>query len=207
MGGSFSPLMMACQQGSIKVAKLLLDRRADKFMEDPEDRSITPLTMATKAGCDAIIRMLVAEESSSKGIPGVDVNEGDANGFTALMLAAQSGHVSTVRLLIRLGADPNLAMHDGWTPVMEAAQVCNTCNACNTYNTYNTCNLFDTVSPLPVSTPATPDLAGHACRRSAWCSTSPHPADAFAGGIPPTHPNQRQTRLHAPRFLRRTART
>ena len=43
------------------------------------------------------------------------------HGATALILAAQSGHVEVVRLLLEAGADKDVADDDGATALMEAA--------------------------------------------------------------------------------------
>ena len=44
------------------------------------------------------------------------------DGTTALMLAAQDGHVEIVRLLLESGADKHLAMNDGRTALIVAPQ-------------------------------------------------------------------------------------
>ena len=47
----------------------------------------------------------------------------DFTGQTPFMLASQSGDVSTMRLLLKHGADPKLATFGGTTPLMAAAGV------------------------------------------------------------------------------------
>lgn len=52
---------------------------------------------------------------------GVDPNIEDAQGWTALTVAADEGLVHSLRTLVELGADINKAERDGWTPLMFAA--------------------------------------------------------------------------------------
>jgi ankyrin repeat protein len=44
------------------------------------------------------------------------------DGVTPLFMASQKGHTSVVNVLLRHGADPNLANHDGTTPLFMASQ-------------------------------------------------------------------------------------
>jgi hypothetical protein len=50
-----------------------------------------------------------------------DLNKRDVNGATALMRAARSGDVATVRKLLAAGADPNVSDRDGRTALHDAA--------------------------------------------------------------------------------------
>src|SRR5262249_14526663 len=54
-------------------------------------------------------------------IPAVEIDAADAEGRTALMLAARAGHVEPSRRLIEAGADRETADHEGMTPWMLAA--------------------------------------------------------------------------------------
>ena len=50
------------------------------------------------------------------------VNRRDNRGWTALMIAAERGHLGVVRILLAAGADPKLRSKDGKTPYMVARQ-------------------------------------------------------------------------------------
>jgi ankyrin repeat protein len=52
---------------------------------------------------------------------GVDANAVDAEGNTALHLAAFNGHMDVVKALLAAGADANAQDAQGWTPVFKAA--------------------------------------------------------------------------------------
>jgi hypothetical protein len=52
---------------------------------------------------------------------GVDLNERDHLGRTALLVASTSPQAETVNVLLQVGADPNIADASGLTPLMWAA--------------------------------------------------------------------------------------
>lgn len=54
---------------------------------------------------------------------GVPVDARDADGATALLVAARKGYVGLSRLLLDRGADPNVADSATWTPMTAAASV------------------------------------------------------------------------------------
>ena len=68
----------------------------------------TPLMFAARSGDVASARLLVAA--------GADVNDTDAWGMSATVLAAHSGHEELVDFLLARGADPNAAAA-GFTPL------------------------------------------------------------------------------------------
>jgi cytohesin len=53
---------------------------------------------------------------------GVDPNEADEEGFTALHQAIQNGTSEVVRVLLDAGADPNGEDARGWTPLYRAVE-------------------------------------------------------------------------------------
>jgi ankyrin repeat protein len=101
--GGTTALMWAA--GDYTKAKLLLDRGANPNARSKEGR--TALLVATRqSGSAETIRALVAK--------GADPNATDALGGTALMLAAETGDVEVVKLLIEKGANMNQQASPGF---------------------------------------------------------------------------------------------
>jgi ankyrin repeat protein len=76
---------------------------------------------------DQISNFLAAAESGAKARvteslnQGIDVNVTDEHGQTALMLAADQGHVDTVKLLLQHGASPDIQNKVGGAALMLAS--------------------------------------------------------------------------------------
>jgi hypothetical protein len=94
-------LMDACFMGSQKVAKLLIEG-------------------------DLTFKGLVGTSALTASMEGVDVNERDNEGSTALMYAAWQGQTEVAQLLIDAGADVNARSYYGWTALMSASYHGNT---------------------------------------------------------------------------------
>ncbi|KFD55934.1 hypothetical protein M513_03058 [Trichuris suis] len=93
---------VACSAGNKDTVLFLLDCHASVH-ETPFDRAEPPLLKAVKNGCWEIVSALLAK--------GVDVNtEIGSHGQTALMYAAQCGHIGVMELL--LGRDANVHLTD-----------------------------------------------------------------------------------------------
>lgn len=81
--------------------------------QETQDELRTPLMRAAAAGRVDEVRHLLKT--------GVDVDEKDALGITALMVAVGMGHIDVVDVLLKAGADPNAAggiAHVGFWSVM-----------------------------------------------------------------------------------------
>jgi hypothetical protein len=73
----------------------------------------SPLSKAAESGDVAALNRALDE--------GADPNEADAEGVTALHIAAHKGHLEIARELLRRGADVDQAEFDGDTPLINAA--------------------------------------------------------------------------------------
>ncbi len=74
-------------------------------METISSNAVMPLIEAAYEGNTVQVQALIDE--------GADVNERDAAGRTALMIAASRGHTYVVQLLLEKGADPNARDNNG----------------------------------------------------------------------------------------------
>lgn len=83
-----------------------------KLLEGPEDQRCTWMTAALEGRTEMIKALLTK---------GVDVNETNEWGRTALMFAAINLHHETVQTLLESGADVNVRAYDGATALMLAA--------------------------------------------------------------------------------------
>jgi len=115
-------LMLAALRGSPDTVRLLLSRKVDARARDRDGQTAvhyaagaTPYysdakeMAATRAKPGAIINLLVGA--------GADLKAVDVKGRSALHLAAMTGYVETVRLLLEKQFDPNQEINDGRTPL------------------------------------------------------------------------------------------
>jgi serine/threonine-protein phosphatase 6 regulatory ankyrin repeat subunit B len=65
-------------------------------------------------GCDLVMEALIYS--------GIDINFKDDNGWTALLIAVENGHIEVVKMLIGAGADINIKGNGGLTALMRAAK-------------------------------------------------------------------------------------
>ena len=90
-----TPLMMASLRGQLDMVKKLIERGADV-----NKTGWTPLHYAATRSHDEIVNLLLEEHAY--------IDAESPNGTTPLMMAAQYGGDSTVKLLLDAGADPSL---------------------------------------------------------------------------------------------------
>lgn len=109
-----TPLHIAVQNGSWKMARFLLESGADPFAKDI-DGSI-PLLLAARLGHRSLVDVLLNTEYSL----GDQLNETDYTGNTVLHYAASNGWSEIVEKLIQLGVDVNRPDPRGFTALYYA---------------------------------------------------------------------------------------
>lgn len=102
-------LLLAPRDGNCEIVKLLLQHKADVHMVDIDGNSC--LHNAATRGLTDIVEVLLEANAN--------VDLGNCFGVTPLMRAWFKGH-STVRLLLTVGANPNLCAADGSTVLLRA---------------------------------------------------------------------------------------
>ena len=97
---------LACRLGDTEMLAFYHSQGFDFNTKD--NRFMTPLMEAARAGQSGVVRLLVESY-------GARVDEEDNCGATALNSAAWNGHSHCIRELVRCGADINGRDHTGWT--------------------------------------------------------------------------------------------
>ncbi len=116
-----TPLLIACQEGHLAIAKKLLDKGADPNKAD--NNGATPLFVACQEGHQAIVEKLLDK--------GADPNRADNDGFGLLHTASYetSGNVLSF-LLKKFGKDKiNQTANGGFTPLHHASAPQSTCTS------------------------------------------------------------------------------
>jgi uncharacterized protein len=106
LGGGSTALMIALIRGISEVAEILINRNADVSIKNDKGESAFLLSGAH------IMKTLIDK--------GIDINQRDNNGNTALMKAAWRCSVDNVRILLDKGADVNIKNNVGETALMSA---------------------------------------------------------------------------------------
>ena len=109
-----SPLYIACKNGHVDAARLLLDIGAEVNWANKNGH--TPLFVACEHGHIDAARLLLEK--------GAEKKRASKNGETPLWIACQKGHFAVATLLLDNGAAVDRANKNGTTPLSIAKQNC-----------------------------------------------------------------------------------
>jgi hypothetical protein len=111
----WAPLHVACAEGDVALARLLLDRGAKPGWKGSSTVLLqqSPLHVAARFGRATVVQLLLER--------GAVVSDQDAHGMTPLHYAAFHGHEEVCELLIGSGAVPDTTSLAGMT-ALEAAE-------------------------------------------------------------------------------------
>jgi len=123
-------LMIIARTSNVEAARLLITRGA-KVNAREQWRGQTPLMWAAAENQPAMAQLLVEHGAEVNARSGVNVWERQvtaeprmqarpSGGFTPLLYAARKGCLECARVLLKAGADKNLADPDGVTPLLLA---------------------------------------------------------------------------------------
>ena len=135
-----TPLLVASQNGHVEILKLLLDKGAQVNVH--YKTGFSPLHFAIGSKNTESIEVLIQHQANLN-------LQTVAEGATPLYLACNQGKLKAVQILLEAGADTNLPLHNGWTPIEIAAynghgsivEIINRYGAQHTLHTY--CALND----------------------------------------------------------------
>ena len=139
-----TPLQITCGQGFLKIARLLLEARADATKADRH--GLSPLFIAADKGHHKVVRLLLEakadqDQSTDRGASPLfaatsrdqlqsisllleaqaDMEKADARGLTPVFVASLNGHAGAVQMLLEAHADPSKATGaNGATPLSVA---------------------------------------------------------------------------------------
>jgi uncharacterized protein len=123
-------LMILSRTGNVAAAELLIAHGAQVNARE-KWRDQTALMWAAAEQQPAMVRLLLSHGAEVEGRSLVNnwarqvtseprMQARPSGGFTALLYAARSGCLECAQLLIKAGADPNLADPDGVSPLLES---------------------------------------------------------------------------------------
>ncbi|XP_059490603.1 rabankyrin-5 [Neocloeon triangulifer] len=122
-------LHVACENDLAELAKTLLYSGALPNLQtlpsadDPSDHRQTPLHLAIKNGCDAVVDIILAHKNDVKeSSKTADLNLKNSSGLTPLALAIRTGMKHKVADLINAGADVNVTNSEGLTLLHSAIE-------------------------------------------------------------------------------------
>lgn len=97
-----TPLHIASRKNHVDMVARLLEHGEDPGTQDASGN--TPLHLASARGFHQTVSLLVTS-------PLAQLEKVNIDGLTALQVAAESGFVNAVRILLKAGADPSQTMH------------------------------------------------------------------------------------------------
>ncbi|XP_011867663.1 PREDICTED: ankyrin-3-like [Vollenhovia emeryi] len=97
-----TPLHIASRKNHVDMVAKLLEHGEDPGTQDAGGN--TPLHLASARGFHQTVSLLVTS-------PLAQLEQVNIDGLTALQVAAESGFVNAVRILLKAGADPSQTMH------------------------------------------------------------------------------------------------
>lgn len=97
-----TPLHIASRKNYIDIVAKLLEYGEDPGQQDAGGN--TPLHLASARGFHQTVSLLVTS-------PLAQLEKVNIDGLTALQVAAESGFINAVRILLKAGADPSQTMH------------------------------------------------------------------------------------------------
>ena len=109
-----APLSIAVEQRHVEVVRLLLAAPGINVNSKLLKSDATPLNIAAERGWEDIVRLLLDALD-------IDINALKADRATALFCAAQNNFPRIVEQLVRRGANVNLALSKGTSPLCRAA--------------------------------------------------------------------------------------
>lgn len=97
-----TPLHIASRKNYAEMVAKLLNHGEDPSLQDAGGN--TPLHLASARGFNSTVSLLVTS-------PLAHLEKVNIDGLTALQVAAESGFVNAVKLLLKAGADPSQTIH------------------------------------------------------------------------------------------------
>jgi ankyrin repeat protein len=109
-----APVIVACERNNVEIVKILVEYGADVNTCDAKGRST--IAVASFCGCREVVEYLLSNPTTVSLI-----NKTDETGCTPLWLAARTGDLTMVKMLIDAGADATMKNNEGLSP-SEAAE-------------------------------------------------------------------------------------
>lgn len=109
------PLLLAAENGSMDIGRILL--KHDASVDEQDDEGFSAFHGAARNSHDEFLKMLIEEYHAD---PTVRL----ANGSMPIHTAAARGNVESIDLFLKVGIDVDATSHDGRTPLHWAAEKC-----------------------------------------------------------------------------------